>query len=95
MTCRIAAREYTFEQFTEVEIADFNDEQIAQFAHKWFKARQALIEGLGELEFEVDEIQFVPNSTTSLSGDDKDLFDTFIEMLNDVDDVQRVFHNVE
>ena len=24
MTCRIAAREYTFEQFTEVEVADFN-----------------------------------------------------------------------
>ncbi len=28
ITCRIAAREYTFEQFIEVEVADFNDEQI-------------------------------------------------------------------
>jgi predicted NACHT family NTPase len=36
ITCRIAAREYTFEQFTEVEIADFNDEQIADFSGKWF-----------------------------------------------------------
>jgi tRNA A37 threonylcarbamoyladenosine biosynthesis protein TsaE len=40
MTCRIAAREYTFQQFTEVEVADFNDEQIAEFANKWFKAKQ-------------------------------------------------------
>lgn len=39
MTCRIAAREYTFEQFTEVEIADFNDQQIDSFAKKWFKAK--------------------------------------------------------
>ncbi|MEO1672940.1 MAG: NACHT domain-containing protein, partial [Cyanobacteria bacterium J06631_2] len=39
LTCRIAAREYTFEKFTEVEIADFDDEQIATFAHNWFKAK--------------------------------------------------------
>jgi predicted NACHT family NTPase len=36
MTCRIAAKEYTFEQFTEVEVADFNAEQIADFTNKWF-----------------------------------------------------------
>ena len=40
MTCRIASREYIFEQFTEVEIADFNDEQIAQFVNKWFKVKK-------------------------------------------------------
>ena len=40
MTCRIAAREYTFEQFTEVEVADFNDEQIAEFAANWFKVKK-------------------------------------------------------
>ena len=37
MTCRIAAREYTFEKFTEVEIADFDWEQITNFACNWFK----------------------------------------------------------
>ncbi|PSN14449.1 signal transduction protein [filamentous cyanobacterium CCT1] len=39
ITCRIAAREYIFEQFTEVEVADFDQEQIAEFATKWFKAK--------------------------------------------------------
>lgn len=39
ITCRIAAREYIFEKFTEVEIADFDREQIAEFATKWFKAK--------------------------------------------------------
>ena len=39
ITCRIAAREYTFEQFTEVEIADFNDTQIADFSSKWFRSK--------------------------------------------------------
>jgi len=39
ITCRIAAREYTFERFTEVEVADFDEQQIASFANKWFKAK--------------------------------------------------------
>lgn len=37
MTCRIAAKEYTFESFTEVEVADFDKDQIADFAYKWFQ----------------------------------------------------------
>jgi len=37
MTCRIAAKEYTFERFTEVEVADFDKEQIAIFAQNWFR----------------------------------------------------------
>ncbi len=37
ITCRIAAWEYVFEKFTEVEVADFNESQIAVFADKWFK----------------------------------------------------------
>ncbi|MCP2727492.1 NACHT domain-containing protein [Limnofasciculus baicalensis] len=36
ITCRIAANDYTFEQFTEVEVADFNNEQIKTFVTKWF-----------------------------------------------------------
>ncbi|MGG6266542.1 NACHT C-terminal helical domain 2-containing protein [Leptolyngbya sp. AN03gr2] len=40
ITCRIAAREYVFEQFTEVEVADFTDEQIQEFADKWFKTKE-------------------------------------------------------
>jgi predicted NACHT family NTPase len=39
ITCRIAAKEYIFEQFTEVEVADFDDEQIADFARKWFQQK--------------------------------------------------------
>ncbi|MDJ0662441.1 MAG: NACHT domain-containing NTPase [Crocosphaera sp.] len=45
VTCRIAAIEYTFTQFTEVEvaeveIADFNDRQIKTFVTNWFKIKE-------------------------------------------------------
>jgi predicted NACHT family NTPase len=39
ITCRIAAREYTFEKFTEVEVADFNNKQIKTFTEKWFQLK--------------------------------------------------------
>jgi predicted NACHT family NTPase len=39
ITCRIAAREYQFEKFTEVEVADFDDEQIATFVNNWFREK--------------------------------------------------------
>ncbi|MEH2259215.1 NACHT domain-containing protein [Nostoc sp.] len=37
ITCRIAAKEYTFERFTEVEMADFDQDQIAIFVENWFR----------------------------------------------------------
>jgi predicted NACHT family NTPase len=40
ITCRIAAREYIFQQFTEVEVADFSDKQIQEFADKWFLVKE-------------------------------------------------------
>jgi predicted NACHT family NTPase len=43
ITCRIAAKEYTFQQFTEVEIADFDNQQIATFTTKWFQSKQDLV----------------------------------------------------
>ncbi|PZU95372.1 MAG: hypothetical protein DCE90_12545 [Pseudanabaena sp.] len=39
ITCRIAAREYQFEKFTEVEVADFDDSQIETFVNNWFRER--------------------------------------------------------
>jgi predicted NACHT family NTPase len=39
ITCRIAAWEYKFEGFTEVEVADFDEDQIAEFINKWFQTK--------------------------------------------------------
>jgi predicted NACHT family NTPase len=50
ITCRIAAREYTFEKFTEIEVADFNEEQIAAFINKWFTVKKDLPKAVRMLE---------------------------------------------
>lgn len=61
----------------------------------YFKAKQALLDTFGEIDFEVDEIQFLPKSLSTISGDDIALFEKFLDMLNDLDDVQNVYHDVE
>lgn len=56
ITCRIAAKEYTFQNFTEVEVADFSTEQIATFVRKWFTcidlqdAEKAITKFLGKVK---------------------------------------------
>ncbi len=39
ITCRIAANDYRFLHFTEVEVADFDEKQVTEFANKWFQAK--------------------------------------------------------
>lgn len=36
ITCRLAANEYGFQNYTYVEMADFNEDQISEFVVKWF-----------------------------------------------------------
>ncbi len=37
ITCRIAATDYSFEDFTYVEVADFTEEQKENYARNWFE----------------------------------------------------------
>jgi transcriptional/translational regulatory protein YebC/TACO1 len=60
-----------------------------------YKAKQALADAFGEIEYEVDEIQFLPTSVKEIRGDDVPLMEKFLDMLNDLDDVQNVYHDAE
>ncbi len=83
----------------DVDVTDIENEDgtITVFTPhtEQFKAKKALTGALGEIEFEVDEIQFVPKTTTPVSGDDLEMFHKFIDMLDDLDDVQNIYHNAE
>jgi len=62
---------------------------------EFYKAKTALAEAMPDIEFEVEEITFEPQTTVTLSGDDVAAFEKFVAMLNDCDDVQEVYHNAE
>lgn len=83
----------------DVDVTDIESEdgRITVFTPntEYGKARNALTEAFEGVDFEVDEIQFVPQTMTEISGDEAEMLEKLIDMLNDVDDVQRVYHNAE
>ncbi len=92
-----AALEALMEADVDVTDIECEDEMVSVFIPhtEHFKAKQALLDALGEIDFEVDEIQFLPRTNTPISGDDVEMFEKFLDMLNDLDDVQNVYHDAE
>ena len=60
-----------------------------------FKIKSALLEYKSDLVFDMDEITTLPKEKTTLEGEDLDQFKKLLTLLDDVDDVQNVYHNVE
>ena len=81
----------------EVDVTDVESEngQVTVFApaSEFFKAKTVLQESVPGIVLEVDEITFVPQSQKEISAEDLPMFEKFISMLNDCDDVQDVYHN--
>ncbi|MCX7083257.1 MAG: YebC/PmpR family DNA-binding transcriptional regulator [Methylococcales bacterium] len=82
----------------DVDVTDIesSDGKITVFTphSEYFKAKQALIDLLGSIDFDVDEIQFIPKEFMTMNPDDVELFDKFLDLLNDLDDVQNIYHDV-
>ncbi|MAX54767.1 MAG: YebC/PmpR family DNA-binding transcriptional regulator [Alcanivoracaceae bacterium] len=83
----------------DVDVTDIENEDgvLTVFTPntEFAKARQALTEAFEGIDFDVEEIQFIPHAYTTVEGEERELFDKFLAMLNDLDDVQNVYHNVE
>lgn len=59
------------------------------------KAKKSLLEEFGDIDFEEDHITYIPHQYAKVEGEDIELFDKLNAMLNDVDDVQNIYHNGE
>ena len=83
----------------DVDVSDIENESgtLTVFAThtEYFKAKVALQDGCGVADFDVDEIQFIPHAFITIEGDDVEQFEKFMAILDELDDVQQVYHNVE
>ena len=57
--------------------------------------KEAIASKIPNIEFDIDDIAYLPKDTIELLGEDKELFDRLLTMLDDVEDVQNVYHNVK
>ncbi len=62
---------------------------------EFYKAKTALLQAFPGTELEVQEIAFLPQTSKTLGGEDLPMFQKLVNMLNECDDVQDVYHNVD
>ncbi|PCJ40520.1 MAG: YebC/PmpR family DNA-binding transcriptional regulator [Moraxellaceae bacterium] len=83
----------------DVDVTDVEceDGKVTVFAPntEYFNAKKVLMDAVTDIDFDVDEIQFIPQNTAPVTGDDVAMFEKFLYMLNDLDDVQNIYHNAE
>lgn len=58
------------------------------------KAKEAIEAMIPDVSFDALELTMLPNEYVELEGEDLELFQRLIRLLDDVDDVQNVYHNV-
>ncbi len=83
----------------DVDVADIENEDgiitVITPHTEFFKTKTALSEAFNDIHMEIEEITFVPQTHTEVSGDDAQMFEKLLDMLNECDDVQEVYHNAE
>lgn len=62
---------------------------------EYANTRNCLTEAFEGIDFEVDEIQFVPRGETVVSGEEQAQFEKLLDLLNACEDVQNVFHDAK
>lgn len=79
----------------DVDDVTSNEGQVTLFTsvNEFFKAKQAFGESFPDVNLDVEEITFVPQAYTDINPDDVATFEKLINMLNDCEDVQEIYHN--
>jgi len=60
-----------------------------------FNIKEAITKKLPNISFDMDEITYIAKDKVTLTGEDLETFQKMLNMLDEVEDVQTVYHNVE
>lgn len=82
----------------EIDVREVVDEEGQIIVHgepEDFNAIQEALKEKGITEFTVAEMQMIPQNEVTLTGEDLEKFEKMIDVLDELEDVQQVYHNVE
>ncbi len=60
-----------------------------------FSIKEAISNKLPNVNFDIDEITYIAKDKVTLTGEDLEQFNKLLTMLDEIEDVQHVYHNVE
>lgn len=80
----------------EVEDMEMEDDHMVLYGspQDLYAIKEAIVSVLPDVTFDMDEITFIPKEKVQLEGDDLMYFNRLLTMLDDIEDVQHVYHNV-
>ncbi|WP_312753563.1 YebC/PmpR family DNA-binding transcriptional regulator [Rummeliibacillus suwonensis] len=77
------------------DVFEEGDSTIIYAEPAQFNAVQEALKEQGITEFNVAELTMLPQTEVQLEGEDLEKFERLIDLLEDLEDVQQVYHNVE
>ena len=85
---------------SDCDVTEIKEEDglISVFAPitEYAKVKQALLDLKPDLEFLEDQIAWIPSVYVKLTDEnDKKMFDRLMALLDEIEDVQDVYHNIE
>ncbi len=80
----------------EVEDIETEGENVIVYGKptSLYDIKKAIESKLPNVDYELDEITWLAKEKIDLTGEDAELFNKLLAMLDEVDDVQNVYHNV-
>jgi len=83
----------------EIDIIDVENEEGLIYIYgnpkDLYDIKKAIEGKLSNVEFETDDIVWMSKDKITLDGDNLELFNKLVSMLDEIEDVNRVYHNVE
>ena len=58
------------------------------------KTKDVIEKVIGEVDYDIDEVGMYPKNKVELQGEDLEVFDKLYKMLDEIDDVTEIYHNV-
>ena len=92
-----AVLEAMLEAEVDVDDVEVKDGRVTLFApaNEFNKAKTALSAAFPDLDLDVQEIAYHPQTMTEISAEDMPMFEKFMNMLNECEDVQEIYHNAK
>ena len=81
----------------EVNDVELDEEYVTVYAPNtsYTKVREALVEAFGEIDFAEDETTLITQNYCELDAEGLRKFNNFRDMLDDIEDVQELYHNIK
>ena len=82
-----------------IEIIDYEEDDgyinITMQPNDHNKVKDVVEKIIPEVDYEIDQIGMFPKEKTTLEGEDLEVFKKLYTMIDDIDDVTEIYHNVD